>query len=352
MDIYTIKILNLSDSDYFKLLKSVPQFEVLYKMQFVNDLKERMISRINLVGPSLNLSHIHYFFPTLKKLDDTIKNPFYLRCFTSPNGYAIGYQGFKEDAFDKGFSSFPKLGVNLWILIYDPENDKKAFMFIQVENHFEFGTKHGMLLHMVTQTFPTLKIISAGELLVTKDEARDYYNLLWNASSGTITKTLFDEKLLQLSFLSLIYPEIDFGSLDLRFRPFETLVNKISVAEFQQPLKHLPLNVFIPIYENVILALLQNFLSKIIMNTVIPYAFPNVPTESQFQYLQPDVNKPIQLIMPKLIVENNDITVDMAAKANCSNPVMRNNFYVFDNVSECKQKIQETPLLARHFCPM
>ena len=267
MNVSTSEILNLSSVDFYKMTKAIPNFQNLFLAQYVNDLREKINARMMVAWPSLDLSSIQSFFPTLKEFDDSIKDPMYVSCFTSPNNYVVGYTGLKKDAYDKGFSSFPSLGVNLWILIYDPISNRRAFMFIKVENVYEIGTKHGMLLYLVSQTFPSMKIISAGEVLVTEvtnELSGTYYHLIWNATSGTITKKIFENTKVQLSFLSLLYPEINFSALDLKFRPMETILNSISMAELGGQLSNVPTRVYIQIYENVVIGMLQNFLSKII----------------------------------------------------------------------------------------
>lgn len=354
MDLPVSTILQLSPTDFYKLSQTEANFSNLFLRRYVNEIKEKINARMQIAWRTIELINIQQFFPTMQEVDMTIKDPFYVRCIKSPNDYVVGYTGYKKDASDKGFSSFPGIGINLWILIYDPRSNLKSFMFIKVENFFEIGTKHGMLLHLVAQTFPTLKIISAGEVKVEEMILNDqiFYKLTWNASSGTITKALFDMQPLQLSFLSILYPEKNFSEVNLRLRPSETLVNIISKIEFGYELKNYPVKIFIPIYENIILGMLQNFLSKILMEKVIPFAFPHVPTINEFQYLQLDYDKPINLVMPTFVHSDPSTTIDMVASSNCANPYIRNNLYVFANDTDCKSKINNTPVFAPRYCDL
>jgi hypothetical protein len=361
MDQSVSTILNFSRDYYYSLLKKYPNFTVVFLAQYVNELKVKIDARMQTTWQSLDLINIQDFFPTLKDFDDKIKDPFYIRCFESKKpdntvNYVVGYKGYKHDASDKGFSSFPSLGINLWILIYDPITNQKAFMFIKVESFYEIGTKHAMLLHLVAQFFPTLKIISAGEVKVeemTTEDKNIFYKLTWNASSGTITKGLFDNRNIQLSFLSRLYPEINFFAINLQYRPQETLINKISQIEFGSELKYYSrIGDFSDIYENLILGMLQNFLSKIIMERVIPFAFPNVPTVNEFQYLQPNYTTEIAKIMPTFVNYDPSVTIDMVAKSNCANPYIRNNLYVFPNDADCKKKIETSPVVAPRYCDL
>jgi hypothetical protein len=264
------------------------------------------------------------YFPTVNTMLDDIHDPFYERCITMDDERVLGYAGHKHDIEDMGYSYFKPagVGVNLWILVYVQESNKWVFSFVRTVSKYEIGTKHGMLLYEINKTYPSAKVVLAGEVIVNETMTE----MTWNITSGTITshipKTLYQpgEITQTLSKAILLYYYKDIKQYNMKF-----LLRDIALKE---GIKTFLASFWVKVADDVVNPLITNHTLSSLIEPVFKKAFADA--NHTFVFGQPGA-------MPDFIRGNPELQIPIETYADtlCHTKNIRNNLYIFADNKSC-----------------